>query len=97
MQYTDTHIITVLIATIVLASPFTVKMLLEWNKIRKEYDVNLFENPGNMLSLIFTGLIEKYDIPKDALKSFRISLICHNIIYLPGVAILFYIVMHMKK
>ena len=90
MQFPENPIVIILVSTIVLASPFTIKMFLEWYKIKKEHGVNIFENPADLFSLMLTGEIKNPDIPKESLKAFRISLIGHNLIYLPGFAILLY-------
>jgi hypothetical protein len=82
---------------IIVASPFTIKWIIEWYKIKKKFGVNILENPLANLSLIFTGQMKQYVIPKERLKAFRLALILHNIIYIPGVLFLFYIVIQLKK
>jgi hypothetical protein len=75
----------------------TLKWIIEWYKIYKEFGINIRRNQFANIALIFTGEMKKYDIPKDRLKSYRKAVIMHNLIYTPGFLIVLYIVLNMKK
>ena len=96
MQYTVDNSLIVWVVTCVLGLPFGIKMFLISNKIKKEYKVDVLNNPLHMFSLIFTGKTKGIDKPVESIKSLRFAFIAWNIVMLPGMTLFIYI-LHMAE
>ena len=97
VEFKEIHIVISLIVIVLLASPFTIKMLWEWYKIKKEYHINILATPAQVIQLVFTGKASNLDISNEKLKAFRIVFILHNLIYLPGIAFIVYILVQIRN